>query len=171
MFGTVVIQHIRCTWSKDSRGGRGASLRNAVPESLVVPATVDSVSCLLHEATYPEHADFRPTEIHRVYSDLHEVPDGDIAVRRHGDAVTVDFIRDRANRARARHGIRQRVFEIRAGEWGRLAFNGRYVTDWDTGTWCYAKSVYNVGLFSRWSPNIFVATLPCHEFREMRRLR
>src|SRR5690242_7855528 len=44
MDSAIVIQRIETHWSKESRGGPSAVLRNAVPESLTLPASLSTTS-------------------------------------------------------------------------------------------------------------------------------
>ncbi len=64
--------------------------------------------------------------------------------------------------------LQYEAFVLRSGEWGRLKYNGRHTGEEG---WWYDKWVFNIGLFPRWSPDIFLDTPPCASYSQMARLR
>src|ERR1700753_1443696 len=59
---SIVIQSICTTWTKESRGGNNAALRNRTPDALVLPSLAIPLAkncCLLHEVDYREWLSFR----------------------------------------------------------------------------------------------------------------
>ena len=68
--------------------------------------------------------------------------------------------RDTYPGARAKAG-----FELGAGEWGRVPYNGRFSSD--EGWWWYRITVVNVGCFDEVRGGIFVSTRPLHTVDRM----
>jgi uncharacterized protein YbdZ (MbtH family) len=63
----IVVQWVRTSWTKRSRGGVAATRRNAVPVGFELPAVSPP---LVHEVVMGEHDDFQPRS-----SLSHELPD------------------------------------------------------------------------------------------------
>ncbi|MGH9763225.1 MAG: hypothetical protein ACREDR_42305, partial [Blastocatellia bacterium] len=59
----LIVQHISTSWSKASRGGPNARVRNGVPMALpfskFVPCAANSA---LHEVRFDERTEFTPLE-------------------------------------------------------------------------------------------------------------
>ncbi len=52
------------------------------------------------------------------------------------------------------------AFELGAGEWGRVLYNGRFSSD--EGGWWYQKTVVNVGCYDEVQAEVFVSTRPLY---------
>ena len=58
----IVLQRIDCIWTKKSRGGEAARVRNAVPTVLPVPDAAFDSLFFLHHATFSEYSGFQLSE-------------------------------------------------------------------------------------------------------------
>jgi hypothetical protein len=175
----IIIQYIRTTWTKASRGGNNARRRNLLPRCLPLPLECFTARCAVHRAEFSEHSEFRLVESVAKASSLFELGIRDLAMELDGDCLLVHLLRDPQNAAAANRVYRDepgnvvdkiRAFALQAGEWGQLRYNGRYV-DFDTGHWWYEQSVCNIALFSDVAADRFVATPPTKRFAEIARLR
>ncbi len=59
-------------------------------------------------------------------------------------------------------------FELGAGEWGRVLYNGRFSSD--EGGWWYQKTVVNVGCYDEVQAGAFVSARPLYTIDRMARL-
>lgn len=167
----IVIQRVDCTWTKKSRGGEAARVRNAIPVVVPVPDAAFDSPFFLHHATFSEYRGFQLSE--RVLS-------GDRLPNRklHGiefimneDNLLIRFHRDPYNAATPRAKPRTvDVFSIGESQWGQLTYNGRYV-DFDSGKWWYEKTVFNIARTPPNNPKLFLKTVPDYKFSEMAYLR
>jgi hypothetical protein len=164
----LLVQHISTSWSKASRGGPRAGVRNAVPVALpfskLVPSETRSV---LHEVQFNERTEFTPHE--------EVIIDGGILPR--GKALCITAGRDadgawalydystECGGAPDRSGVRKRL-TAPLDRWIRIVANGRFAPAWD-GDWWYEKHVVNVGLFSSLAPYCFTATEPADVFEAL----
>ena len=60
------------------------------------------------------------------------------------------------------------AFELGAGEWGRVLYNGRFSSD--EGGWWYQKTVVNVGCYDEARGDVFASTQPRYTINRMARL-
>ena len=162
----VIIQVIRTTWTKRSRGHPGSVARAAVPEAMVVagvdatgPVVVDSVVAVEHDGFAPtrtsERFDGIPARVANV------VVDADAAV------VTVtrkaELGRGWPTRRRDVH-----AFDLAVGETGRLLRNHR-MSGSSIG-WSYEKVVVNVAFLEAFDAGVFTRGQPTHVLDEQESL-
>lgn len=164
----VVVQSIKSVWTKNSRGGRLASLRAAVPEALTIPTEENFPrdGFVLHEVVYRESNEFGvplADTLKAVRGDSLEV--GCVTVERAEEAVAVRYQHRPECGAPARFGWggRETVksFVLGPGETGRVAYNGRFRRD----GWWYEKVVVNVGRCAELSPEVLTRSKPAHEIK------
>ena len=126
----VVIQLIHCTWTKASRGGDGARLRNALPLQLPLPLDSFAAPVTLHRVAFSEFTDFDRRETVERYDTLGSLRLHDLSFQLCGDSLVVGHIRDQQNAAIADRLYPDEsgntVFEIDAfcvasDEWGQTS--------------------------------------------------
>lgn len=179
-----IIQIVQWSWTKASRGGRLAEIRNRIPRSVEISA--DSLDLKPGELN---------VEIHR-WSDTDEFAKCEIVnkssiswnstyeygcVRVTGDEYgsrveyqyqpTLAGMPDR--RAYATGGHREavtRTYIVRSGEWMQISYNGRFV-DMDTALWWYEQATMNVACFEKKpNPKVFLENLPSQRFESLAKL-
>ena len=162
----AVIQHVETIWTKQSRGGASAEKRNAVPSAVVMPDVADVQRFMLHHVTCRECDGFTRQDEMVATEAFDQLNLQCLSCRIDEDALHIRFHRDESNAAAPVPYPHKDAFALRAMEWGRIVYNGRY-TAWNTGNWWYEKHVFNVGWFFDWAPDVFLATKPHEEFREL----
>ncbi len=167
----ILVQVITIVWSKASRGGRAAGLRNRVPAALPIPAAFDlgtELRGIVHDVWYGEEDGFA----HPRAADVRAVPvvdtvhHGDLALTPTDGMIRVDLNWGAFDTPR-RRPIRG-VMTLRPEEWGQLRYNGRSsgVTGYDH-PWRYTQSTINVGIFHAPHADAFLETEPTKMFRGM----
>lgn len=165
----LVLQRLMTEWTKRSRGGSGAAVRNAVPQSLLLPPLAVKGDTVVHEARFLENDSFRCRD------ELKEVDLGvswqlgAMTLFRQCDQVVVKFAYMMATTG-APERLSHEAFTLQPGEWGRLLYNGRF-SSWDDGEWWYRKDVFNVAYAESLDRRIFLDTTPNYTVSEMARLR
>lgn len=174
----IVVQEVVVRWTKRSRSGAGAALRNRVPELLPLPWVPEApggpLSMVHHQATFREEDGFA-TPVQHVRAEAVE-PDGAlhfgcVQLQRVEGALEVVFAYTAECGAPARTRYPRRVFRLGEGEWGRVAYNGRFGSPVGEGTWSYHRTTLNVGFTDRLPAGPFSPGPPQHIFSELARLR
>lgn len=168
----LIVQLIETTWTKASRGGQGASVRNSVPEQirLALPAVGSrSFTTLYHDLIYDERADFvQPTST--IQLDPIQVPrTGCCSIDRTTTSATVRYRYQRTNGGAPDRGWLQHTLRVEPEQWVQVRENGRFAPGWD-GDWWYHKVVVNVGLFAQVHPDVFVQAPPIAQFDALAQL-
>lgn len=159
----LVVQHIMTSWGKEARGGKGAVLRNAVPDAAKLPLSSlkpDELTFLSHYLRF----NAQPTGPHeRIFIENPTFPlvVGGVIINPAAEAVLARFRYTFACGAPDR-GWMQKTLRIAANEWGQIIYNGRFSAD-EAGWW-YEKHVINVGWFERLTPHVFTREAPTHRF-------
>jgi hypothetical protein len=173
----ILVQHIISSWSKASRGGPSAVLRNAVPEALPLPNVAVNKrgnALIQHTASYGEGNDFAaPSHDSLTAESAGVIRIGCVRVEPLDGGARVAFEydfrvagmppRDTHPRAWAKAD-----FGLAVGEWGRVLYNGRFPSD--EGGWWYQKTVVNVGCYDAVRADVFVSTRPLYTTDRMARL-
>jgi hypothetical protein len=153
----IVVQQISVHWGKESRGGRAAQRRNAVPEAFSLPeiAPVTDRFKLVHDTVYAwwdnnsKHKlsveDFVPHKTFYI---------GGLRIKPTEDIVSVTYSYALNCGAPVRTSIPRKVLSLTSGTWGRIIYNGRFSNNW-TGSWTYEKNVFNIGYFDTPKKNAF----------------
>ncbi|QRK11068.1 hypothetical protein JQX13_13940 [Archangium violaceum] len=165
----LFLQHLRTEWTKHSRGGPRAGVRNATPRALPLPLfaleSADEEVFRVQTVLFDEWQQFRPRE----QQDMHRkafAEAGALRVERvnEGAIILLDHGRmgrpgDSAWGSMTRGQHREEFFSLRAGEWGRAVYNER-LHYWDSGEWYYRQHVLNVGLLHDAPRDVFLSTPP-----------
>lgn len=169
----LLVQRLRTCWTKASRGGAGAVLRNRVPEIAEVPPQClrpEGAGYVLHELTFVERDDFAaPQESLEIHGEREPFSVGCVRITRGLEAVTLEYRWDRGCAGAPERGWSRNVVTIRAGEWAQIRYNGRFSVGWDC-VWKYEKNVLNVGLFPALEGNAFRGSEPAVRFSDMAHL-
>lgn len=135
----VVIQRVRTSWTKQSRGGPLAAIRNAAPVVFALPRVTPP---LLHEVWMRESEEFRPQ--HRSVDELPNAPEvGGVLLRVECDG------RLRVHLALAPFGIPRRprrppAVRLNRGEWLRWRINYRFAGGTRGDQWTYQLDTINI---------------------------
>ena len=172
----ILIQEIRGIWSKASRGGAAAALRNSVPEAALFPISRSKSTAhkIFHQLlVYGEANDFtEPLKAEIVELESDSISVGCVKISAPSEQLVVAYEYDYGcgglpPRLR-RPGINLREELIVGREsWVRVKYNGRFSGD----EWWYEKVVVNVGLFQNPDAGLFGSTKPAGEISQMAALR
>lgn len=161
----MVVQAIEVSWTKISRGGSLATLRNRVPEIALLPFGSSPPKSAMpiyirHEITWGETNEFQQPLTGKI--DIAEFM-GQVKNRllgfhaAGGTSIKVGFeksyganpvgknLLDYTRLGAPARTVPLEIFSLGPGEWGRVRYNGRF--SWKSG-WKYEKWVYNIGLFA-----------------------
>ncbi|WP_434450429.1 hypothetical protein [Lentzea sp. E54] len=156
----VVVQWVRTEWTKQSRGGAGATRRNGVPVAFPLPHLKPAV----HEVRLREWEDFEPvwskesSTIDRLELVLHEEDDGVLSVQLQDTMI-----------ATPRRWNRPSPVRLGRGEWVRWQVNHRWARPRDGG-WNYLLTTLNLAYGPVSGPKLFLGT-PTRHVDEQTRLR
>ena len=172
----TLVQEITVWWTKTSRSAPGAAARNAVPELFALPfrpATMGRFDVVHHGVLVREWTGFDvPEEAVEGHPVLEGRPFrlGCVRVEPGLDVVEVVYAYDFAcGGAPERTSRPRRVLRLRAGQWGRVVYNGRF-EDRGTGEWLYKKVVANVAHVGGASDAVFSGE-PARSFSDLAHLR
>jgi hypothetical protein len=172
----VLIQEIRTAWTKASRGGAAATLRNRVPEAAIFPAVESKPAAdkiFHHRLIYGEADDFAaPVKSETAEAESDRITIGCVKIEVSPEKLVVAYEYDhKCGGAPARRGglgvSLEEELIVERGRWARVKYNGRFTGD----EWWYEKLVVNVGLFERYDARAFYSTAPTHEIVRMAELR
>jgi hypothetical protein len=170
----LFIQLLTTEWTKDSRGGAGARVRNATPMASVLP---DSWSGAGGEGTFQLHHVYFSEPRRFLLKEWTEVRKGKpfveveaFRVERSDEGVRVllDYgkmgMPGRLEWSGLSRGERhEELFRVSPGEWARGVYNER-IQYWEMG-WGYCKHVLNVGVLCDAGLEVFQRTAPEAEVR------
>ena len=172
----LFIQLLTTEWTKDTRGGAGARVRDATPLASVLPEGVSgaggNASFQLHHVYFSEQRCFLPrdwTEVRRGRPFI-EVEAFRVERTDEGDVrVLLDYGKMGMPGRLEWNGLsrgepHEELFRVAPGEWARGVYNER-LQYWETGHWGYCKHVLNVGLLFDAELDVFVRTAPETEVR------
>jgi hypothetical protein len=181
----IIIQAIQTIWTKTSRGGPGATRRNAVPEAFPLPlrdqrkVTVFP-ALVLHQLHYAERGEFRPMPqplttgalLDTLTIDqlsIHPLDDaGIVRVTYHPRRPSyLGYARDDSGEYRP-GGLE--ALALRLGEWGRVRYNWRHGATVSVDDWWYDLWVVNVGFFTEWRADAFLESPPSKVYSQLSRL-
>ena len=157
----ILIQRIIIEWTKASRGGPGAAVRNSFPEAFPVPPfeeTNDSI--VVHTIRFREWDKFeRREDLHRFNSSMsaHIEP---LRIYCQDDHLVVRFVWDWMHCGAPERDSHE-IFHVAQGKWGRFSCNGRFGPTSSSGcVWRYHKTVFNIALVESPDTNLFVDSEP-----------
>jgi hypothetical protein len=146
----AVVQRVRTSWTKKSRGGPEAARRNAAPTAFLLPPGLSSA---LHEVAVRESDSFEPRiqvrDLSALGTVLREV-DGRLRV---GPPEVSDFAMPRRKR-------RPPAVRLSPGQWLQWQINHRFVGRCD-GAWSYQLETFNV-LYGSAPPDVFLGAPTRH---------
>lgn len=168
----IILQRVHTVWTKASRGGVGAVQRNALPHACAIPLDGFAAEITLHRISFQERNDFEPHHGIEPIASLVELDLPGLSVAAEGEQLLVRHPKDPRSLANGTSDYPHEGagFTISLDEWGQVEFNARYA-DWDTGTWWYERSIYNVGWFSSIEPSRFTTSLPSERIVQRAMLR
>lgn len=171
----LFIQLLTTEWTKESRGGSGARLRNTTPLAMVLPEPwkgAEDGTLRVHHVYFSERRRFLPREGAKSGGRalFEEVEAFRVERTDEGVRVLLDHGRMGVPGAHAwsweMAGGRQHeeLFRLEPGQWGRAVYNER-LSYWETSHWGYCKHVLNVGLLCDAGLDAFLRTAPGTEVR------
>lgn len=168
----LLIQRIVTNWTKRSRGGDAAVLRNSVAEALEVPEFDLLDGCyVVHDVSFSEGNDYVANGRLRYCELKTDVTIAPLRLHLSRTSVSARFVwtyRDVGAPERESHA----VFQLHSGQWGQFRCNGRFGAETKTGReWEYRKSVINVAFAEAIPHDIFVASVPDAEHARLAMLR
>ena len=161
----VVVQEVEVRWTKASRGGAEATVREAVPLAFPLPEEVAaSANDAGDRRVALEWRSFRvePTELTEgAFARRFEVERG---AGPGGEWLEVRFDETRGRRDLRAGPQRQRIFRLAPGEWGRVFHNHR--ESHERGD-VYVHTTFSVGWFAgAVAPGVFLG-VPSHTHRAL----
>jgi hypothetical protein len=171
----IIIQQIRVTWSKKSRGAPGAALRNAVPKS--IPVELEECTFLFESYIFEEWDSFKQKWAVHSANNLIPYHVGNLLLKYQNEALDIGFQWEyrigkiALGKIRGvspwkfgsgvgypyRHDIRS-AFHLSSGMFGRLIINGLYRRR-GSSTW-YSQDIYNIAVFEQPTPDLFISREP-----------
>lgn len=151
-----------------------AARRNAVPEALLVPASLfDEPGPVWHHAIhYHERSSFTPSSSCEsrggLYTRIDESSSSSVVLDQSGEALKATFTWNMTDCGQPRRSPPTSELILKLGDWGRFAFNGRHVGE--TGNWYYTKVIVNL-LYGTTTDCHCFAGQPTFEIRCLERLR
>ena len=183
LLGCGLVQVIRVTWTKASRGGEGARSRNSVPSATeITVADLPDVngSLCVDVSEWREHNQFvEPYHTYRKIPFASGFHFGCVTVSATMNGLQVDYQYDpgfvgapdrRGFAPEGHRAAKPRRFFARDGEWIQVCHNGRF-SDIDTGNWWYELVTVNVAFFAGGlDSRVFVTRRPSEELRVLAEL-
>ena len=137
----IVMQWVRTSWTKDSRGGAAAAARNAAPIAFELPVIDWAV---VHEVTMKEANGFRPT------SSLRDLPQTrprmtieGVSLTENGERLRVLPIIPALWQIPPRRS-RPPAVHLKPGQWIRWQLNYRFSSATGRGDWTYHLHTLNL---------------------------
>jgi hypothetical protein len=145
----LVVQWVRTSWSKQSRGGAAAARRNAVAAGFELP---DIPRPFVHEISMREADDFRPRSSAGVWSGTDKgvrlkEADGQLLVQ-----ALVPVLFDIPPRRRRPPAVR-----LTSGQWLRWQLNYRFSSAAGMADWSYHLHTLNLA-YGPAEPDVFLGT-------------
>lgn len=152
----IVVQTIQVTWTKMSRGGEGARIRNGLSDAFEVPGQEPGEGILIHWNRMQECNDFVRESSHSFCTDLNSQWD-ELRIVETPLHLVVEF---EALSGIPIHGRPPISFKVPHGSWVKLLVNRR-LTDYDTGQWSYQRDTMNIAYVDFLEKEFFL-TQPAH---------
>jgi hypothetical protein len=167
----VIVQHIHTHWTKASRGGENARIRNGVPEAAKVPVqriAAGNLNLIYHVLQYWEADGYRqPREEIRINPTVRPLAIGCVTIDHTTEEVIATFRYDQGCAGAPDRGWARKTLHLAVGEWGQIVYNGRFTGE---DYWWYENTVVNVGLVERLTPGLFTRQEPNCRFSAMAEL-
>ena len=158
----AVVQWVRTSWTKQSRGEPGATRRNAAPTAFPLPPTQTP---FVHQILMAEHDDFQPhATVREGLPD--SSPDSGVLLREDNGLLRVQLtVKPYGMPRRWR---RPPAVRLAPGDWLRWQINYRFAGTHD-GDWTYQLDTLNIA-HGPAPANLFLGT-PHHHVNELATLR
>ncbi|MER5790840.1 hypothetical protein [Streptomyces sp. NPDC001980] len=154
----AVVQRVRTSWTKKSRGGPGAARRNAAPTAFSLPP---GLSAALHEVAMQESDSFEPRmQVRDLSAPGTILREADGLLRVDPPEVSL-FAMPRRNR-------RPPAVRLAPGQWLQWQINYRFVGSCG-GAWSYRLETFNI-VYGSATPDVFLG-VPTRRVDERRALR
>lgn len=154
----LVIQCISNGWLKKDRGGKGATLRNRIPEAVPLiglPNPMPDATTLIRQyVPFGVNPHFRKqkAQVEIKTCTIHKWRTFDcVQVRAENNVLFIQYAGQNGAPARFPYPVQ---LQLNTGDWVRVRYNGRF-TDWE-GNWYYRKTVLNIGLFEKVARSSFL---------------
>lgn len=187
----VLLQTIAIIWTKRSRGGKDATLRNHLPEAFALPADLpwpaghtlaQTADVLYQHILFGERSHFQSPlwqQWHALVSQLPEtsrlplygadsrgfrMPPLDVSS---SSTLQVAFHWEQMPGA-PRRFPKQEQFALQPGQWAQVRFNARSHGSWvHEETWYYLKYVLNIGYTLTFKPTFFLESVATHHVSQL----
>lgn len=158
----TVVQWVRTSWTKQSRGGLGAARRNATPTAFPLPPGSPP---FMHEVRMREAEDFQPRSVtHDSMPD--SSTDAGVLLREVDGLLRVQLVATPFGMPR--RWRRPPAVRLARGEWLRWQINYRF-TGSSGGEWAYRLDTLNI-VHGPARPDLFLGT-PTRYVNELASLR
>ncbi len=171
----IVVQTIRIGWTKKSRGGRLAELRNSVPSEFLVPTPANIANNLVwHDISFHENDEFDLTNRGKLKCNPINERFGTKCGIIEFDASSTSLTYCWLDGAPARTYMDpfgnyvpiERRIEIGPNQWASIQYNGRF-SAMDCGNWWYECETVNVGITDEFVADLFTATKPIERYSQL----
>lgn len=148
------MQWVRTSWTKQSRGGPAAAIRNAAPIAFVLP---DAAPSFVHEVTMREASDFRPSTTIRDLPRMQPrmTVEGVSLVESEGGLRVLPLIPTFFDIPPRRR--RPPAARLEPGQWIRWQLNYRFSSATGMGNWSYHLHTLNLA-YGVTEPDAFLRT-------------
>ncbi len=173
----IAVQTIHINWTKNSRGGELATLRNRVPRAFPLHIPDDFPTLVWHTLKFAENNRFEAPHT--------EAIDTESSDDRFGCSnISIDLTNDSAVLTyRYRDGAPPRQFFDKTGanvspshsitvgmnQWATIEYNGRHSTR--DGMWWYEHVIVNVAVATSLDHRAFLANMPIERYTQLASLR
>ncbi|MBD3674153.1 MAG: hypothetical protein HUJ26_11580 [Planctomycetaceae bacterium] len=157
----IIVQKIKTEWTKASRGGSGASARNATPDAMRLPViAAPHPGFLFHDIRFLESENFQSVPSTRESDAKPLIRIEPLWVRVTKETVAARFVWSWHHCGAPKRKSHD-LFRLSIGEWGRFTCNGRFGAESSTGReWVYHKTVFNIGFILEPDENLFLDKKP-----------
>ena len=157
----ILVQRITTEWTKASRGGRGAAVRNSFPEAFPLPPFDSTIGTfIVHSVRFREWDNYECREDLNGYNSATDAHIEPIWIYHHGDHLVVRFVWDWMQCGAPERDSHE-IFHVAQGKWGRFSCNGRFGPTSSSGcVWHYHKTVFNIAFIDSHDANLFVSSKP-----------
>jgi hypothetical protein len=161
----LIVQQIEIIWTKESRGGKQAVLRNSIPKVHNLPEKVDSYKeegLFEHRISYYEFENFKVNE-QSVFTPgiLDKYIRESLIIELIDNRIKILFNYDQKYcgapyRYTNPEGNFKNSFILNKHQIGRVEYNGRFSDD----EWWYKKQIFNICLTDKVNKQLFINSDP-----------
>ncbi|QDH23084.1 hypothetical protein [Saccharibacillus brassicae] len=174
----LIVQTLTFRWGKEARGAPFSTARNEYGKAFRIPDPLlhcDTAQGLLYqeilirqdakgfEKIHDRSSILKPSE--GVYSvqgiEIQKTDSEYLCSFRYSEECGKPIRQDRRYNL-----LVEKAFELKAGEYGRMIYNGRHTSTY-TGEWYYELHMINVLPTADPNPNVFIDTEPVKEYKQI----